>query len=97
MAASKANPALDRDALHRYLWERANPAGKIVIHQGELAEKLDVTRGTVVRVCREMVEAGRMKKVDSLERNVKMYQITNPKTWAEGNAAQKAPRRIAWS
>lgn len=90
---------VDRDALHRYLYERSNSRSQIKVHQTMLAEQLDVTRGTIYRVLKEMVEAGRMRKIESLERNVKVYQITNPDDWAKAQAGYEVvqqPKKIMW-
>lgn len=90
---------IDRDALHRFLYDRSNSRSQIKIHQTTLAEQLDVTRGTMYRVLKEMIEAGRLRKVESLERNIGVYQITNPDEW---QAAQKGydvtplPKKIMW-
>lgn len=89
------NPPLDRDALHKYLWERADSRGRIAVHQGELADKLGVTRGTITRVFKEMAEAGRLKRAEALERNVGVYVVTDPATW---NSDQPQPklRSLKW-
>lgn len=89
------NPPLDRDALHKYLWGKANPQShRIPIHQGDLAESLSVTRGTIVRVVNEMVDQGRLRKVDSKQDNVRVYQITDPDVWSGSKAPE--PRKIRW-
>lgn len=87
---------VDRDALHLYLYERSNSRSHIPIHQTELAEKLDITRGTMYRVIKEMVDAGRMRKVESLERNVKVYQIVDPAVWKAGEPHLKVTKRVVW-
>lgn len=90
------NPPLDRDALHRYLWERAHPnSHRIPVHQGQLADALGVTRGTIVRVLNELVEQGRMRKVDSKDKNVRVLQIIDPDVWNGSKAPE--PRKILWS
>ena len=89
------NPPLDRDALHSYLWNKAHPVShRVPVHQGELADALQVTRGTVVRVLKEMIEQGRLRKVDSKERNVQVYEVTDPDVWS--GKKKPEPRRIQW-
>lgn len=96
MAARKEPQfAVDRDALHLYLYERANNAGRVHVHQGQLAEALGVTRGTIVRVFKEFIDAGRIRKIDSLERNVRVYVITPPEDWAKGQT-KSAARKPMW-
>jgi Fe2+ or Zn2+ uptake regulation protein len=90
------NPRLDREALHRYLWDRSSHSHRIKIHQGRLAEALNVTRGTVVRVLKEMGEAGRIRKVESLPDNIGIYKIADPDDFAAPDQTPK-PRRIQWS
>jgi predicted transcriptional regulator len=85
---------LDRDALHRYLWDRSNPNGRIPVHQGELAEALGVTRGTVVRTLNEMVEEGRCRKVSSKLRNIRVFHVIEPEVWNGTKAPE--PRRVRW-
>lgn len=89
------NAGLDRDALHKYLWDRStHHTHRIPVHQGDLADALQVTRGTVVRVLNEMVEQGRIRKVDSKEKNVRVFQIIDPEVWAGTKAPE--PRRLMW-
>lgn len=88
-------PPLDRDALHVYLWERSSPVThRITIHQGDLAEGLNVTRGTIVRVINEMADQGRLKKVEAKKDNVRVYQITDPAVWSGDKPVE--PRKIRW-
>lgn len=87
---------VDRDALHRYLWERTNSRARIHIHQTKLAEALNVTRGTMYRVMKEMVDAGRMHKVEALPRNVGVFVIANPDTWTNPKAQPEPQRRLQW-
>lgn len=90
---------VDRDALHRFLYERSNSRSQIKINQTDLAVQLDITRGTMYRVLKEMVEAGRLRKVEALERNVGVYQIVDPALWQPANvqpSAPPAPKRVMW-
>jgi predicted transcriptional regulator len=90
---------IDRDALHRFLYDRSNSRSHIKINQTELATQLDVTRGTMYRVLKEMLEGGRLRKVETLERNVGVYQIVNPDTWQAqqaGTAPVEGPKRVMW-
>lgn len=88
---------VDRDALHQFLYERSNSRSQIRINQTELATQLDVTRGTMYRVLKEMLEAGRLRKVEALERNVGVYQIVDPAVWTSPHPAAPAePKRVMW-
>lgn len=89
---------VDRDALHQFLYDRSNSKSHIRINQTELATQLDVTRGTMYRVLKEMLDSGRLRKVEALERNIGVYQIVNPEVWAPAGAAPppQAPKRVMW-
>lgn len=94
------NPRVDRDALHRFLWERANRYHRIKIHQQRLAEALDLTRGTVTRIIGEMSREGRLKKVEALPDNIGVYLIADPDTWKpKGEKVEPArkSRELKWS
>lgn len=96
-----SNPPVDREALHRYLWERANRHHRIRIRQTDLGDALNVTRETVNRVLKEMERGGRVKKVSALPGNVGVYRIFDPDdfTTPDGQPQPKvepAPRRIMW-
>lgn len=91
------NPRLDRNALHRYLYERSNRYHRIKIHQQALADALDVTRGTVTRIIAEFRAEGRLRKVESLPDNIGIYEIADPGGF--GPAAVEAPKKkvLKWS
>lgn len=96
-----ADQRVDRDALHWFLFNRTNSKANIKINQTELAQQLDITRGTMYRVLKEMIDGGRLRKVEALERNVGVYQIVHPDVWAsqQANAAppvKQAPKRVMW-
>lgn len=91
------NPPIDRDALHRYLWDRRNPSNdQIVLSQSELAEKLDIARGTAYRLCREFMLQGRMKKVGAKKGNIAVYRLADPAAWDGPNLRPGAAKTIKW-
>lgn len=91
---------VDRDALHQFLYDRSNSKSQIRINQTELATQLDVTRGTMYRVVKEMLDTGRLRKVEALEKNVGVYQIVNPGLWQAQQTGtsppDEAPKRVMW-
>ncbi len=87
---------VDRDGLHRYLYRKAgevSPFHRMPIKQIALAEDLGLDSGHMHRIIKEMVEAGRLKKVESGVSGVGVYSITNPDEWSEGH---KPKRVLAW-
>lgn len=96
MARTHANPPLDRDALHRYLWDRSDRKHHIVVHQQVLAGLLDVSRGTIVRIFKEMVDAGRIRKLESQEGNIGLYTVTDPDDWGTDRPRTGSARRVMW-
>ena len=89
------NPPLDRDALHAYLWSKSHQVThRVPVHQGELAEALQVTRGTIVRVLKEMKEQGRIQAIDSKEKNIRIYRVIDPAVWSGDKKPE--PKKIQW-
>lgn len=69
---------LDREALHRYLWKQADDHGRLEIKINDLAEKLQLGRGHMGRIIREMVEDGRLRLVNRGVSNVGTYSVVSP-------------------
>lgn len=69
---------IDREALHRLLWQRANRHGRIKFVQSDLAIEVGVSTAHFCRVVREMEEDGRLRQLGT---QAHTYVITNPETW----------------
>lgn len=76
---------LDRDALHRFLYEKAGRNGKLTVHLDEISEEFGMSRFHLSRVIQEFVKSGQMKLLDAGHRNVKSYVVRPPAE--EGSAA----------
>lgn len=63
---------VDRDALHRFLWERRGRNDVVLYSQKELAEGLGITQATICIIFREMRETGRLQRVGP------KYRVTDP-------------------
>lgn len=84
---------LDRAALHQYLWRKANDRGRLEIKINDLAEALQVERGHMGRIIREMVDDGRLRLVNRGVSNVGTYSVVSPVGF---DAAKPKQRRIKW-
>lgn len=69
---------VDRHALHCTLFARASSRHVLRIHQQHLADELGVTKFTMSRLIRELVEAGRIRKLGAGAKNVSTYVIADP-------------------
>ena len=74
--------AIDRDLLHRYLWNRADRLGRIHLVQTKLAEDLGVTKYTVSRIMREFTEQGRVRSIGRGHKSSHTYLVTDPEEWS---------------
>jgi CRP-like cAMP-binding protein len=79
MSAGNLSTKLDRDLLHQYLWQRVDRLGRVTIRQKDLAEGLGVTDATMSLLFKEMVLAGRLRKVRTT------FYVVDPKLWAWRN------------
>lgn len=71
---------LDRDELHRLLWERANGRRRklVEIHQGEYARELRVNNSTISAAIKDLVDDGKIKKLQQRKMNVGTYIVRDP-------------------
>lgn len=90
-----ANPGLDRDALHSFLWDRTDSKDVIRIVQRELAEQLGVTIYTMSRVVKEFCQEGRLKKVQTSNHNIQSYVVCEPGAWKNGEVARNR-KKLLW-
>lgn len=69
---------IDREALHRYIWDHANRAGQIRMNQTALAAQLGVNKFTMSRIVGELTAAGRLKKLTIHHGNFRTYAVADP-------------------
>jgi DNA-binding MarR family transcriptional regulator len=74
---------LDRDAIHRLLWERRDRRGTTTFKSGELAQELGVTIWTMSRITQELIDAGRIKRLRAAQTNIKTYIVRDPEAFSE--------------
>lgn len=62
-----------REGLHLYLWERRFGDDLVTINQAELADKLSVTRATMNRTIKKMIEEDRLAEAGD-----QTYRVYDP-------------------
>lgn len=90
-----ANPGLDREALHLFLFERTDDKDIIRIVQKELADDLGVTPFTMNRVIKEFCQEGRLKTVTTSNHNIQSYVVCEPAAWHNGEVARNR-KKLLW-
>lgn len=70
--------AIDRDALHAYLFRKANTRGIITFMQKDLAEDLGISIHTMSEIVRDFIKQGRVRKLTA---NGYQYAIKDPEEW----------------
>lgn len=83
---------IDREALHRLLWKRANRHGRVKFVQSDLAIEVGVSTAHFCRVIREMTEDGRLHQLSSTAHT---YVITDPASWTAQRIKEMA--ESGWS
>ena len=78
---SAKNEKIDRDALHFYLFHKANSRGLVTLHMGPLADDLGIRNDHLGRILNEMAGAGRISKVRRGPSGV-VYSVRDPEEWA---------------
>lgn len=71
---------LDRDELHRSLWEAAQGHRQrlVELHQTTLARQLRVNNSTMSAAIRDLKEAGKIRKIRSKQGNIGVYLVREP-------------------
>lgn len=69
---------VDRNELHRLLWERRDRRGTYTFRGMDLAEEVGVTMYSFSRIMQEFIREGRIKLFKAAKANIKTYIIRNP-------------------
>jgi len=77
----KRRTKLDRDLLHKYLWDNSDRLGRIKINVTDLSADLGISRFGLQTVFREFLAGGRMKEFSRAAHGIKIYTITDPNVW----------------
>jgi hypothetical protein len=86
-AGSRA-PYIDREALHRLLFRRADRKGSLRLKVKDLAEELDLGYCNLVTVVNDMAEEGRLRRIGGRPFQQATYYVLDPQIWA---AAHRSP------
>ena len=74
---------IDRNALHRLLWGRADRFGRYRMELKALCDELGLSYAHFSVVIREMAAEGRMRRIAGPKYGQKVYQVENPAGWME--------------
>lgn len=73
--------SVDLIAIHRYLWKRVHPVTRLVkIHQAKLASELGLSKYTMNRKLKQMVDEKRISRVSSSQ-HVPYFKVIDPDVW----------------
>lgn len=75
-------PAIDLDALHRYLYRRTDPFDRLHLNLRELAVELDLSYSNLSVVIKKMAQQGRLRRIGGGKYSQKTYHVTDPAAWA---------------
>jgi hypothetical protein len=73
--------AIDRDALHRFLYRRADHFHRLRFDLRELADEVGVNYAWLSQVITEMAHEGRMRRIAGAKQQQKTYRVEDPATW----------------
>lgn len=71
-------PALDEDALHKYLYERSDRFHRYRLHQQQLSIDLMIDKESLAHTLRRMEDDGRLRLIKRDVKNMRIYYVTNP-------------------
>lgn len=74
---------IDLDALHRYLFRRADRMGRLKINVKKLAVELELSYCNLTVVIIKMAETDRMRRIGGAINGSKTYVIVDPTTWRD--------------
>ncbi len=73
--------AIDHDAFHAFLYNRAGRRGRIELQQTQLAAEIGVTKYTMSRIIAQMLEDGRLHQISKKRNNRGYFVVEDPETW----------------
>jgi hypothetical protein len=92
---SAKNEKIDRDALHRLLFERVNHRGQVEVRGLEFGQEIGVRTDHVRRILGDMAAAGRIKQVRRSYRGT-VWSVRDPEEWRKERGPQGRRRRPVW-
>lgn len=72
---------IDLDALHSYLYRRADRMGRLKINVKKLSGELELSYCNLTVVILKMADTGRMRRIGGASNGQKTYVIADPATW----------------
>lgn len=69
---------LTDSAVHRAVWANASRNGLVRLNQKELASQFGVTKFTMSRKIRSLLEAGRLRQVSNKKNNTGKFVVADP-------------------
>jgi DNA-binding transcriptional regulator YhcF (GntR family) len=79
---------VDRHLLHEYMWKHSDRNGCFQMTQTALANGLGVNLQTMSTIFRELVSAGRIRKVGA------RFHVADPEKWRWENPTPAVPQRL---
>lgn len=73
---------IERDGLHRMLWNRSNRMAKVTIRYADLAEQLGLNYFTVAKVMAAFVKEGRLFVISKPKsKSGTVFRVVDPEIW----------------
>lgn len=72
---------IDRNALHRYLYRRADRLGRLKLNVKVLAADLELSYCNMTVVIGEMTASGRLRRIGGPRYGLKTYVVADPSSW----------------
>lgn len=69
---------VDKQELHRRLWERTDRLGRVRIKWIDIANEYGITKFTMSRIAAKMEEDGLIEKIGTGYQNICMYKVNKP-------------------
>lgn len=73
--------SIDLDALHSFLFRKADRLGRIKLNQTQLSKDFGITKFTMSRVITKMVDSKRIKRLTSNLNNRGLFVVEDPEIW----------------
>jgi DNA-binding MarR family transcriptional regulator len=80
-ASGKIGVRIDRDAVHRVIYRRADRHHRFKGKMTDLAEELGVSYFNFTIVIRSMADEGRLRRIGGAANGAKTYLVVDPEEW----------------
>jgi DNA-binding MarR family transcriptional regulator len=79
-----AGVRIDRDALHRYLYRRADSHHRLKTPAKTLAEELGLNYENFTTILHRMADEGRLRRLSGAPNRTKVYLVAPPEDFVKG-------------